>query len=164
MKDTLEPLRILVPRLFDADSTNAQNLNAKAMLARFHQPDVTWLGLHYNNPDPGVAGNPHVQLVRLWRRHLWPWHAALRYQTDVDAIFYPGVEWFDEVGLKWRYRLGRRRPVVATLEGLAGDADTERVLSDSAGHPVFCHRVERRVAKRVRTLLECADHVIAVSP
>src|SRR5271166_1482132 len=164
MEDALGQLRILVPRLFDAENTNAQNLNAKALLARFHQRDAAWLGLHYNDPDPGVVGNPRVQLVKLWRRHLWRWHVALRYQTGVDAIFYPGVEWFDEVGLEWRSRLGRHIPVIATLEGLAGDADTERILSDHAGHPVHCHRVERRVLKRVRAMLDRADHVIAVSP
>ena len=164
MKDASGQLRVLVPRLFDAENTNAQNLNAKALLARFHRPDLTWLGLHYDDPDPDVAGNPRVQLVRLWRRQLWPWHVALRYQTGVDAIFYPGVEWFDAVGLKWRSRLGRRVPVIATLEGLAGDADTERMLSDAAGHPVHCHRVERCVLQRVRALLNRADHVIALSP
>ena len=164
MKDTPGQLRILVPRLCDAKNTNAQNLNAKALLARFQQPDIAWLVLHYYDPDPGVSDNPRVQLVKLWRRHLWPWHAALQYQSGVDAIFYPGVEWFDKAGLLWRSRLGRRIPVIATLEGLGGDAETERILSHSAGHPVHCHRVERHVLKRVRTMLDCADHVIAVSP
>ena len=150
--------------LFDAENTNAQNLNAKMLLAHFHQPDVAWLGLHYYEPDPSVVANPRVELVKLWRRHLWPWHVGLRYQAGVDAIFYPGAEWFDDVGLKWRSRLHRRVPVIATLEGLVGDADTERMLSDSVGHPVHCRRVERRVLKRVRAMLDRADHVIAVSP
>ena len=164
MKGALGQSRILVPRLLDAENTNAQNLNAKALLARFHRPDTAWLGLYYNDPDPDVVGNPCVQLVKLWRRHLGPLHTALRYQAGVDAIFYPGIEWFDEAGLNWRSRLGRRIPVIATLEGLAGNDDTERMLNDSAGHPVHCHRVEHRVLKRLRTMLDRADHVIAVSP
>ena len=36
-----QPLNILVPRLVDAENANAQNLNAKAMLARFDTPGVT---------------------------------------------------------------------------------------------------------------------------
>ncbi|MFO1316188.1 MAG: glycosyltransferase family 4 protein [Burkholderiales bacterium] len=164
MGDQAGRLRVLVPRLFDAGNTNAQNLNAKALLARFRRPEVTWYGLNYGPPDQAVAANPQVRLARLWRRHLWPWHAVWQYQRDVDAIFYPGAEWFDEAGLRWRSRLGRRVPVIATLEGLAGDADTERRLSEVAGHEVHCHRVEQRILKRTRAMLDRADHVIAISP
>lgn len=155
---------MLVPRLFDAENTNAQSLNAKALLACFRRTDVTWMGLHYDLPDTGVVANSQVRLSKLWRRHLWPWHAMVQYQRSVDAIFYPGAEWFDDAGLKWRSRLGRRVPVIATLEGLAGDADTESVLSEAAGHAVHCHRVERPVLERVRAVLDRADHVIAISP
>lgn len=157
-------LRVLVPRLFDAGNTNAQNLNAKALLARFRRPDVTWCGLRYDAADPDVAVNPQVRLTRLWRRHLWPWHVIKQYQSDVDAIFYPGAEWFDEAGVAWRTRFGKRVPVISTLEGLAGDADTETRLSEVAGHHVHCHRVERRILERVRAALDRADHVIAISP
>lgn len=156
--------RILVPRLFDAGNTNAQNLNAKALLARFARSDVSWVGTRYGAADPDVAQRPQVRLVKLWRHRFWQWHVAFLYQRSFDAIFYPGVSWFDATGLAWRARLGRRVPVIATLEGLAGDATTEKLLSASAGHPVHCHRVEPRVLKCVRAVIDGADRVIAVSP
>ncbi len=157
-------LRVLVPRLLDADNTNAQNLNAKALLARFRRPEVTWVGLHYGRPDPGVAANPRVHLVRLMRRRLWTWHAASRYLSNVDAIFYPGFEWFDARGLVLRGMIRKRVPVIATFEGLAGDAAAEAALERAAGHPVSCHRVEGSVLGRVRAVLGRADHVVAISP
>ena len=48
-----------------------------------------------------LVGNARVELVRLARGRLWPWHTAALYQGNFDAIFYPGMEWQDEFGLKY---------------------------------------------------------------
>ena len=122
------------------------------------------MGLHYEVPDARVAANPQVELRKLWRRNLWPWHVGIHYQERVDAIFYPGVEWFDLAGMKVRRWLRRRVPVIATLEGLVGDEQTEQRLTDVAGHPVRCHRVGAEVLRRARTVLDSSDHIIAISP
>lgn len=164
MTDAVVPMTVLVPRLVDAANVNAQNLNAKALLARFRRPGLTWIALHYGEPDSEVAHNPQVRLVRLWRRHLWPWHVVSCYLRTVDAIFYPGVEWFDGLGLRLRSGLGKRVEVIATLEGLVGDSETEARLGRLAGHPVHCHRVDPDRARTAQDVIRYADHVIAVSP
>src|SRR5262245_22000083 len=99
-------LRILVPRLFDADQLNAQNLNAKALLARFVRRDCTWLCPHIAPVDVAVAQNDRVQLVKLLPGRAWAWHMALLYQLGVDAIFYPGIEAHDAAALAFRDRTG----------------------------------------------------------
>jgi glycosyltransferase involved in cell wall biosynthesis len=134
------PLNILVPRLVDKDNYNAQNLNAKALLSRFTSPDVIWHTFYYNTPDPAVSNRGNVRCHRLIHGRLWRWHAILKYLGRFDAIFYPGNECFDARALKWRTWMGRKIPVIATLEGLPGDEDREKYLSGKAGHPVYCFR------------------------
>ncbi|MGH6867748.1 MAG: glycosyltransferase family 4 protein, partial [Methylocella sp.] len=84
--------------------------------------------------------------------------------SSVDAIFYPGMEWFDDHALRLRRRFLRRTPIIAILEGFPGDAKREATLSKWAGHPVFCHRVEEKVVERIDRMLHHADHIIAISP
>jgi glycosyltransferase involved in cell wall biosynthesis len=158
------PVRILVPRLLDATQTNPQNLNAKSLLRRFSDPSCQWMAMHYGDPLPDVANNRLVTLSRLWRRRLWPWHMMILYLRSVDAIFYPGMEWFDDHALKLRRRFPRRVPIITILEGFPGDAQREATLSKWAGHPVFCHRVEENVVERIDRMLHQADHIIAISP
>lgn len=154
---------ILVPRYMDAGNFNAQNLNAKAMLARFRSGAI-WHSLHYADPDSAVQVSANVQLHRLWRGRLAFWHTALFYLCEADAIFYPGVDWFDLAGLRWRRRFRRRIPIIATLEGLAGTPEDAVELSAVARHPVFCQEVSPDTLARVQSLLRQADHIIAISP
>src|SRR5512142_3205927 len=116
-----QELRIFVPRLMDAANTNAQNLNARAMLSRFQREDARWFTTHYDEADPLVTQAPRVSVTKLWRTRLWQWHTLLHYQGGYDAIFYPGMEWFDGRGLSLRKLSGRRVPVIGTMEGLVGD-------------------------------------------
>lgn len=156
--------QILVPRYVDASNTNAQNLNAKALLSRFKSPRARWLTAHYHSPEEGVVLSPQVRVKKLWRTRLWQWHAAMLYQQKVDAIFYPGMDWFDSLGLSIRKRSGRRVPVIGTLEGLAGDERREKELEATAGHRVFCDRVGREVIDRCDRILHSCDHIIAITP
>jgi glycosyltransferase involved in cell wall biosynthesis len=158
------PVQILVPRLVDATQTNPQNLNAKSLLSRFSDPSCRWMAMHYGDPLPDVANNRLVTLTRLWRGRLWQWHMMMLYLRSVDAIFYPGMEWFDDHALKLRHRFLRRAPIIAILEGFTGDAEREATLSKWAGHPVFCHRVEEKIVERIDRMLHQADHIIAISP
>jgi glycosyltransferase involved in cell wall biosynthesis len=134
------PLNILVPRLVDADNYNAQNLNAKALLSRFESPDVNWHTFYYNTPDPAVSIRKNVRCHRLIHGRFWRWHATLKYLRRFNAIFYPGNECFDARALKWRTWMGRKIPVIATLEGLPGDDEREKYLSGILEHPVYCFR------------------------
>jgi glycosyltransferase involved in cell wall biosynthesis len=156
--------RILTAQWVDRGNNNAQVLNARAMLARFSDPGCRWVAMHYDAPDPRLVGRTNVTLARLWRRHLWYAHKALLYQSPVDAVFYPGPYWFDELGLALRRLSGRKVPVIATLEGLVGDEERERMLSAWAGHPVYCQQVSPAQLRRIDRILARAERVIAISP
>lgn len=157
-------MRVLVPRLVDAANVNAQVLNARSLLSRFGGRDCQWDCVRYGEADPDVAANPAVAITRLARWRFWPWHMVLFYQRPADAIFYPGAEWFDPIGLQWRDRTGRSVPVIATFEGLVGGAARERQVSAIVGHPVYCQPVSREALERVDYMLRRADHVVAISP
>ena len=157
-------IRIFVPRLIDSANTNAQNLNAKALLSRFRQPTARWITTHYHSPDASVTDASQVEVTRLCRTRLWHSHMLLKYQQPVDAIFYPGMEWFDALGLEIRNRTGRRVPVIGTLEGLAGDEERERQLEKLVGHKVHCHRIPRETVERCDKIFRFCDHIIAITP
>jgi glycosyltransferase involved in cell wall biosynthesis len=156
--------RVLVPRLVDAVNVNAQVLNARGLLSRFGGRDCLWHCVRYGEADPDVAANPAVTVTRLAPWRFWRWHLAWLYQCGAEAIFYPGVDTGDWIGLHCRDWSGRPIPVIATLEGLVGDAAREQRVSRIAGHPVYCQSVTREVLERVDYVMHRADHVIAISP
>src|SRR5262249_30886088 len=157
-------MRVIVPRLVDEANLNAQNLNACSLLSRFSHRRCEWQCARYGKADPTVGANRAVKVTRLAPWRFWPWHMALFYQQSADAIFYPGVEWFDRIGLAWRDRRRRSTPVIATLEGLAGGSEREEQLSHIAGHPVYCQTVSRETLDRVDYVMHRADHIVALSP
>jgi glycosyltransferase involved in cell wall biosynthesis len=156
--------RIIVPRLMDEGNLNAQVLNAKAMLSRFQNPRGRWFAPYYDNPLPAAQTNPRVRLIRLLRRHLWPFHMVGHYLRPADAIFYANKEWMDDWGLRLRALTGRKVPLIVTLEGIVGDEARERMLSDYVGHPVHCFRCDPKVLATTDQVYHQADHVIAISP
>jgi len=156
--------RVLTAQLIDAVNNNAQALNAKALLSRFRDVDTEWIALAYDEPDPAVGASDSVQVVRLWRRHLWYLHKIAFYQYRADCIFYPGPYWFDECGLRLRRLTGRGVPVVATMEGLLGNTERERVVSGWAGHQVYCQRVSDTQLKRVDWIYKNSTLIVAISP
>jgi hypothetical protein len=164
VRRTAPAVRILVPRLVDEANTNPQCLNARAMLARFSDARIHWTAACYGHPDPAVARASNVSLDRLWRWRFWQWRMFLLYQQRADAIFYPGAYWFDRWALLFRGATGRRVPVIATLEGLAGDEARQRTCSDIAGHPVFCQQVPDALLRAIDDVLRRADHIVAISP
>jgi glycosyltransferase involved in cell wall biosynthesis len=133
-------LNILVPRCIDTNNVNAQNLNAKALLARFKQPNVRWHCWHFNTPDPAVIANPQVSAIKLPSHRFWPYAAIWQYQRSYDAIFYPGNEAFDARALALRQLRGQQLPTLCTLEGMPGDAAREQLLRERTGWQVQCFR------------------------
>jgi glycosyltransferase involved in cell wall biosynthesis len=95
---------------------------------------------------------------------LWKYQLSLAYQSIFDAIFYPGVHWSDEFGMKVRKLSGRRTPVIATIEGIIADRTAVGRLSDLVGHPVFSQPGTDPGIPRIRWIYEMADHIIAISP
>lgn len=157
------PVHIFVPRWMNQSITNAQNSNARSLLSRFSDPRARWTAIG-NDQLPDAVIRNGVNIIQLFRSRLWAYQLALAYQYRYDAIFYPGVDWPDEFGMKVRRLSGRRTPVIATLEGIiASPADIAR-LSDFVGHPVFSQPGVDHAVPRIRAMYETADHIIAISP
>src|SRR3974390_3402823 len=121
-------VHVFVPRWMDLANTNAQNLNAKALLSRFSDPRARWTAVCGETPSDLITKNG-IATVRLSRTRWWEYRLALAYQSRFDAIFYPGPHWGDEVGVRVRSLSGRARPVVMTLEGIIASADAVQQLS-----------------------------------
>jgi len=162
-KSSTSSLHIFVPRWMNRSDRNAQNSNAKALLSRFYDPYVRWTAIASDEPLPSTVKN-RIEILRLSRSHLWPYELFLSYQKRFDAIFYPGVMWPDEFGLKMRRACGRGIPLIVTMEGvLAGSADVTR-LAAHFGHPIFSQPGVEHAIPRIRWIYENADHIIAISP
>ena len=83
---------VVVPRVVDGDNHNAQNLNAKSLLARFESDNCTWVATHYGRPDSAVLNRRNVRLVRLWRHRFWTLRMWLLYLQAAHAL--PRVRFF----------------------------------------------------------------------
>jgi len=160
-----QPRRILFARAVDAGNLNAQVQNTKEILARWRSEIWRPTVVSFGAPDPRVASNTRVDIVRIaddrwWRLRFWR-----LYQDRFDAIFYPGLHHrADNLALRARALTGRKIPVVATIEELVGGEEDQRLFAAIAGHPVFCHDVERRVGRRYDEIRDGADALIAISP
>jgi glycosyltransferase involved in cell wall biosynthesis len=88
----------------------------------------------------------------------------LHYLQPWDAIFYPGAFKLETRGLRWRKRLGIKGPVIATLEGLVGNAERAKEYSALAGHQVYCQEVPADILASLDERNRHADHIIAISP
>jgi len=162
-KSSNSSLHIFVPRWMNRSDRNAQNSNAKALLSRFSDPEVRWTAIAGEDPIPAVVKNG-IDILRFSRGHLWPYELLLSYQKRFDAIFYPGVMWPDEFGLKVRRASGRRIPVITTMEGVLADSANMARLAEHFGHPVFSQPGVEHAIPRIRSLYENSDHIIAISP
>jgi glycosyltransferase involved in cell wall biosynthesis len=156
-------VHFFVPRWMDPSITNAQNSNARALLSRFRDRRACWTALGSSQPPDAIRKNG-TEVVRLHRSRLWKYQLALAYQSRFDAIFYPGVDWADELGMKVRRLSGRRTPLIATIEGIiASEADVRR-LADLMNHDVFSQPGVERAVPRIRAMYQAADHIVAISP
>ncbi len=156
-------VHIFVPRWMNRSITNAQNSNARALLSRFSDSRARWTAVGNDQLPEAVIRNG-VKIVPLFRSRLWKYQLALTYQSRFDAIFYPGVGWEDELGMKIRRLSGRRTPVIATIEGIIADHTALARISDLVGHPVFSQPGVEHAIPRIRRMYEMADHIIAISP
>lgn len=156
-------VHIFVPRWMNQFITNAQNSNARALLSRFSDSRARWTAMAYDQPPDAVTRNG-VNMVWLSRSRLWRYQLARAYQSRFDVIFYPGVDWADDFGMKVRRLSGRRTPVIAPIEGIIADHRAVSRLSDLVGHPVFSQPGVEYAIPRIRGMYEMADHIIAISP
>jgi glycosyltransferase involved in cell wall biosynthesis len=156
-------VHIFVPRWMNRGITNAQNSNARALLSRFSDSRARWTAVG-NDQLPDAISRNGVHIIRLLRNRLWKYQLTLAYQSRFDAIFYPGVDWADELGMKMRTLAGRRTPIIATIEGIIADHTAVGRISDLVGHPVFSQPGVEHAIPRIRGMYQMADHIIAISP
>ncbi len=155
-------VQVFVPRWMDRSDTNAQNLNARALLSRFSNPRAQWMALR-SDPVDFASGNG-CEPLRISRSRWWELELALLYQSKFDAVFYPGPHWGDLAGLRLRSLSGRRAQVIATLEGIIASPDSVKRVSDFVGHEVFSQPGTEKSLPRIRRLYADSDHIIAISP
>ena len=155
------PLQIFVPRWMNRAITNAQSLNAKAMLSRFRDPRAEWTAMGNAEPPEEVSRNG-IRMVKLSKSRRWELDLTLAYQSKWDAIFYPGVEWPDEAGLKIRSLCRRHIPLIATIEAIGADTEGVKKISEVLGHAVFSQTARKRIIDRVKWICCEADHIIAI--
>jgi len=174
-------MKILVPRFIDSFHIRAQELNLKKLLPFFRREGHTWETFVHGHPDPDVAVNPHVRIRRfmsplppryassdappviapVWlANRLFKWELPVRYLSEADGVFYPDARKPDIMGLRLRSLLGRKAPLIATMEGLVGNRDQEREFADVLGHEVILDRPNANA----ELIYDQAVHVIAISP
>jgi glycosyltransferase involved in cell wall biosynthesis len=148
----------------DRGNFNPQNRNAQNILCRLIGDELAVTAFCYGEPRADVEQVPAVEIKRLFRTRLWKLSGWLAYQADFDVFFYPGAEMQDDWGWRFRDFVGRGVPIVATLEGLAGDSERELEYSRWAGHPVYCQVVSGAQLARIDRLYRRAEHIVAISP
>jgi glycosyltransferase involved in cell wall biosynthesis len=156
-------VQVFVPRWMDRTDTNAQNSNARALLSRFADPRARWTAISSQEQAPQLT--PEVLSTRrISGSRWWQWELARAYQSDFNAVFYPGPHWSDQAGLRLRALRGKHTPVIATLEGVIATPESVRKLSALVGHAVFSQPNTEQAVPRIKWMYERADHIIAVSP
>lgn len=163
-----EAYRILFPRPADAANNNAQAKNAQNMLRHWRSSSCRPAVLAFGPPDPVVAANPAVDVIKIRPGHLWRASVYFAYFRRFAAVFCPGVHHYaDWLALKTRSLIGWDLPVIATVEGLLGSLSNdsrEREYSNAAGHRVYCQKIPEPQLRRGEDLLSMARHIIAISP
>lgn len=147
----------------DQSNTNAQNLNAKALLSRFRNPIARWTAVCGQASAESIRQNG-IDSIRLHSTRWWELRSILAYQRNYDAVFYPGPHWSDEMGLKLRHISGRSIPLIATIEGVIADVGAVQRLSRTVSHQIFSEPFAEAAVPRLRYIYGEADHIIAISP
>lgn len=160
--------RILVARAADAANLNAQCKNAQQIL-RFWASQGWRPGiLGFAAPDPGVAANANVDIIRLPHNRLWRAALFATYMRGFDGIFYPGLHHYaDWLALRALRATRRRVPVITTVESLVGlttDDSLDRWYGGVAGHQVHCGKLPPGEFQRYEQICEMSDHIVAISP
>ena len=160
---------ILFLHCVDDRNINAQSSNTKAILAHWDSAEFPAEVLHFHDPDPAVASNPHVRLHRMPRNRLWKAYALKLAARQYSAVVYPGLApVFDDTFRRLRRAVGRGGSVISTVEGLTADSSqveqTEAELSAFAGHRVYCQPVLPMNMAALSRVKRNSDLIIAISP
>lgn len=160
---------ILFFHCVDAENLNAQSNNTKALLSRWDSAGLPAAVFHFRTPDPIVAANPNVRLIKLPPNRLWKSRALAAGLGQVSAVFFPGfAPSLDDRVRGLRRALGREVAVISTLEGLPvshkKQTEKEEFLSSLAGHPVFCQSVVHKNMAALNRTKANSDLIIGISP
>lgn len=159
---------ILFFHTVDAENVNAQSGNLKEILARWgaEQPAVAF---HFRAPDPIVAANPNVRLIKLPPNRLWKAKALAAGLERYSAVVYPTLSAvFDDRVRRMRRALGLGGAVLSTLEGVPvarrNQSSEQDRLSSAVGHKVYCQGIDDDAMRALTRLKSNSDVVIAISP
>lgn len=153
----------------DAQNLNAQSNNTKEILARWNMEDLPAAAFHFRAPDPRVASNPNVHLIKLPPSRLWKARALVAGLGSYSAVVYPILSApFDDKIRRLRKILQRGGAVITTLEGTVVDereeAAANKMLSEFVGHPVHGQSIASDFMKAQAATKSNADLIIAISP
>lgn len=160
---------VLFFHVVDAQNLNAQSNNTKNILARWGSNTPPAAAFHFRDPDPSVAANKNVQLIKLPPNRLWKLRAFAAGLKRYSGLVLPGFDpVLDERVRRARQALGRHAPVITTLEGLPADSTAlearQAHLSQIAGHPIYCQPVPPRRMAALHSTKANADLIVAISP
>lgn len=153
----------------DDNNRNAQSNNTKEILSRWDAEDCPAAALYFHEPDPRVAANANVRLIKLPPNRLWKIRAMMAGLGSYSGVVYPGLAApLDNRVRRIRNILGLDGAVITTLEGLpAGSNEIEARnlrLGEIAGHRVYSQPVSPASYAALDDLKKHADLIISISP
>lgn len=117
---------ILFFHSIDQDNLNAQSNNVKAILARWDASGIPATAFHFRAPDPRVAANSNVRLIKLPPNRLWKAKALAAGLKHYSGVVYPCLSAvFDDQVRRIRRALGLGGAVISTLEGVPADREIQ---------------------------------------
>ncbi len=90
------PIRIFFPVFADADNFNAQSLNGREIARRLDAKRFACTFFYSRQPDPRIAGLPHMRLLKLPAR-LGTVRMILESFSGYDIMFSPGMGRFSRI-------------------------------------------------------------------
>lgn len=164
---------IRAPVLFfhsvDTDNLNAQSNNTKEILARWDAVDLPAKAFYFREPDPRVARNTNVRLIKLPRNRLWKTRALIAGLRSYSGVVYPGLSArLDDRVVRLRKMLNRGGAVITTVEGLLANADRIEIenarLGAIAGHRIYGQPISAADHARVENVKSQSNLIISISP
>ncbi|WP_306253738.1 glycosyltransferase family 4 protein [Parvularcula sp. IMCC14364] len=153
----------------DQDNLNAQSNNVKAILARWDASEIPATAFHFRAPDPLVAANSNVRLIKLPPNRLWKAKALAAGLNRYSGVVYPCLSAvLDDRFRQMRRALGLGGAVISTLEGVPADQRNQIIeqerLSELVGHKVFCQGIKTPDMAALSRVKADSDLLIAISP
>jgi glycosyltransferase involved in cell wall biosynthesis len=125
------PITIFTPSFADEDSTNAQNLTVKEIVARLPSEQFHVIMISHGRPDPRIAVRENTALIP-WTEH---WNAIRLFKRCLfprpDIYFFPRYGPLDRAFFDSRKCLGKRTALVSYVVMMMNDLTGKGLLARS---------------------------------